>query len=81
MKTDVKAGDHLSIGDSDYMVEEVGEVANTNLSNLGHVSLVFGREDYKLLPGAIRISSETMPHITEGTHLVFYRWISQSSSS
>lgn len=53
---EVKAGDTFVIGDLRYTVDEIGERANANLSELGHIVLYVNQPDQELLPGAVKAS-------------------------
>ncbi|MGJ3509443.1 PTS glucitol/sorbitol transporter subunit IIA [Enemella sp. A6] len=53
---EVKAGDTFVIGDLRYVVDEIGDRANTNLADLGHIVLYINQPDQDLLPGAVKAS-------------------------
>lgn len=52
-------GDVLTVAGTEFTVDEVGESANSNLSDLGHVVLYFNSPAQSLLPGAIKVSGPT----------------------
>ena len=49
-------GDVLNFAGTRYTIDEVGEAATSNLSDLGHVALYFNSPDQSLLAGAIKVS-------------------------
>ncbi|WP_424467685.1 PTS glucitol/sorbitol transporter subunit IIA [Pseudoclavibacter helvolus] len=61
----VQAGDEFVLGDSAVTITAVGDLANSNLQELGHVVLYLNAEDTALLPGAIQATG-TLPTPTEG---------------
>lgn len=50
---DIAAGDVITIGEQSFEVTDLGELANGNLAELGHVVLYVNQPDQQLLPGAI----------------------------
>lgn len=50
----VQAGDTFVIGDLRYVVDEIGDRANANLAELGHIVLYINQPDQDLLPGAVK---------------------------
>lgn len=63
---DVIKGDFMILGDSVYTVTAVGELANRNLKNIGHVCLKFDARTSPELPGDLHLKGEKLPLITEG---------------
>ena len=61
----VKAGDEFVLGDEAVTITAVGDLANPNLQELGHVVLYLNAEDTALLPGAIQATG-TLSTPTEG---------------
>lgn len=53
---DLRAGDVLTIGDSEYAVDRVGEQAAANLRELGHIVLYVDAGEQQLLPGAVHVT-------------------------
>ena len=49
-------GDVLNFAGTRYTIDEVGEAATSNLSDLGHVALYFNSPDQSLLAGVIKVS-------------------------
>ena len=65
---DVVAGDLLFIDDNSYEVLAVGEVANQNLSNLGHLVVKFNGQTEPEMPGDISVPKiKELPKIKPGT--------------
>lgn len=50
---DITPGDVIAIGEQSFEVSALGELANGNLAELGHVVLYVNQPDQQLLPGAI----------------------------
>lgn len=52
----------LQIDNTDYKILKVGDEANPNFNDLGHVSIYFSdNSDTEILPGAILVSPATYP--------------------
>jgi len=67
---DVIQGDSMILGNSVYTVTAVGEVANRNLNNIGHVCLKFDARTSPELPGDIHLKGEKLPVINEGDDII-----------
>lgn len=67
----IAAGDRFSLGDQVFTVDAVGELANGNLDELGHVVLYVNQPEQQVLPGAVMVTGEppAMPEL--GTRLSF----------
>ncbi|MGO1226765.1 MAG: PTS glucitol/sorbitol transporter subunit IIA [Brachybacterium sp.] len=50
---EVAAGDVITFGEQTFEVTALGDKANANLAELGHVVLYVNQPDQELLPGAI----------------------------
>jgi glucitol/sorbitol PTS system EIIA component len=61
---DVVPGDAVIIDDSHYNVLAVGEVANKNLANLGHLIIKFNGKDQPELPGDVCVEEKPV-HIVK----------------
>lgn len=59
----VKVGDILVIGDVDYPITAVGSEVDTNLGNLGHISVVFNGSEKAELAGSLYVQSASYPDI------------------
>lgn len=66
----IQAGDTVLIGDEPFKVLAVGEVANINLANLGHLVLKCNGQDAPEMPGDVCLENKPLPPITVGTTLV-----------
>jgi len=61
----------LLIGEKAYIVTSVGNVANKNLNELGHVTLKFDGQKIPELPGTIHLLGPGLPSIAIGDELIF----------
>lgn len=59
---DIKVGDTLQLGNSEYKITAVGDAVKKNLSSLGHITLKFDGSDTPELPGTLYLEDI---HITE----------------
>lgn len=66
---DVVPGDQINIDDSSYKVLAVGNVANLNLANLGHLIIKFNGLTEAKLPGDVCVENKEIPPIHIGTVL------------
>jgi len=64
-------GDVLNFAGTRYTIDEVGEAATSNLSELGHVALYFNSPDQYLLAGAIKVSGPPPQLPDQGVILTF----------
>ncbi|MBC1421520.1 PTS glucitol/sorbitol transporter subunit IIA [Listeria seeligeri] len=67
----IQKGNKLTIGQQEYIIEEVGTEANKNLEELGHISIYFRSGENEVLPGAIVVSPEIFPTLTVGDTVHF----------
>ena len=65
----VAAGDQLWLGDESFSILAVGEVANTNLANLGHLVLKFNGQTAPELPGDVCVEARPLPVVPVGLTL------------
>ncbi|WP_028263856.1 PTS glucitol/sorbitol transporter subunit IIA [Atopobium fossor] len=63
-------GGTIAIGDASYKISEVGDAANINFTGLGHLTILFG-STAELLPGSVRVTSDSTPALSVGTTIVF----------
>ncbi|MCG7428037.1 PTS glucitol/sorbitol transporter subunit IIA [Helcobacillus sp. ACRRO] len=68
---DIAPGDVFLVGDERYTIDEVGEIANSNLTELGHVVVYVNQPDQELLPGAILASGADPVTPAVGTRISF----------
>ena len=66
----VRAGDVVRIDDTAFRVTAVGEVANDNMVNLGHMDLKANGADEAPLPGDICLEKLPLPAPQPGSTLV-----------
>ena len=66
----VRPGDTVRIDDRAFRVTAVGEVANDNMVNLGHMDLKANGADEAPLPGDICLEELPLPEPRPGTTLV-----------
>lgn len=67
----IQAGDTLELGGVVLTLDEVGELANLNLTDLGHVVVYVNSPEQELLPGAVKASGPERPHPTPGSRIHF----------
>lgn len=67
----IKIGDKLHIDNYLYTVTAVGNVANENLKNLGHIVLVFDGSLTSQLPGYIHLKPKLNNKIDVNTKIYF----------
>lgn len=65
----MKAGDHLIIDGNSYEITSVGEIAQKNLENLGHLTVVFNGAKEAGLPGSICVEAKPMPKLIMGSKI------------
>jgi PTS system glucitol/sorbitol-specific IIA component len=69
LKEEVTAGDIILIDDESFWVTAVGEVANQNLANLGHLIIKFNGLTEPELPGDVCVETKPLPSISIGTEI------------
>lgn len=69
---DVVTGDHVRIGDMEYVVKSVGWEVNKTLRELGHCTLKFDNSKEKDLPGVVLLDNKEIPNIKIGDEIVIY---------
>ena len=67
LHADIVPNDIVIIDDESYKVLAVGEVANTNLGNLGHLILKFNGLDQAKLPGDVCVEEKPVHPVNIGT--------------
>ncbi|MBU5460027.1 PTS glucitol/sorbitol transporter subunit IIA [Anaerostipes sp. MSJ-23] len=65
----MKAGDRLIIDGNSYEITSVGEIAQKNLENLGHLTVVFNGAKEAGLPGSICVEAKPMPKLIMGSKI------------
>jgi PTS system glucitol/sorbitol-specific IIA component len=66
----VRAGDRLRLDDQEFTILSVGDVANANLTALGHVSFKANGATTAQLPGDISVEERPLPLLREGSRVV-----------
>jgi glucitol/sorbitol PTS system EIIA component len=69
----IVSGDFVKIGEQVFQILAVGDVANTNLSNLGHLVLKFNGQTTVEMPGDVCLEAKPLPSIEVGTTLIVYK--------
>lgn len=69
LKSDLVPGDIVWIEDVQFKILAVGEVANTNLSNLGHLILKFNGQNEPEMPGDVCLEEKALPAFKVGTRI------------
>lgn len=64
---EVKEGCKLVIDGKEFSIVKVGNVANENLANLGHVTYNFNGVDGECLPGTICVEEADVPTLDIGS--------------
>jgi PTS system glucitol/sorbitol-specific IIA component len=66
----VRPGDVVRIADRELRVTAVGDVANDNMVNLGHIDLKANGADEAPLPGDLCVEEGPLPEVRPGTRMV-----------
>lgn len=66
LHADLEPGDQFTLESESFRVLAVGEVANTNLGNLGHLILKFNGMEEPEMPGDVCVEAKPLPDIREG---------------
>lgn len=69
LKENIVPGDTLEIGNMQYTVDKVGEVANDTLREEGHCTVVYNGTGS--MPGQIIVSGPAKPVVSNGAHIIF----------
>ena len=62
----LNVGDSIFLGEEQFNILSIGDVANTNLANLGHLILKFNGETEARLPGDVNVELRSVPEIKVG---------------
>lgn len=68
-KAPIEKGQILMIDDNEYSILAVGDIAEQNLTALGHLTVNFSGDVSALLPGAIIVEKKENPGLTIGTEI------------
>ncbi|MDD3183735.1 MAG: PTS glucitol/sorbitol transporter subunit IIA [Anaerostipes sp.] len=66
---EIVPGDSLDIDGSIYKITAVGNIAQSNLETLGHLTVVFSGASEAGLPGSICVEAKPMPRLSEGSQI------------
>lgn len=69
LAADIVVGDKLVLADREYTISVVGDKANENLRQHGHVTFVFGANEVEM-PGQVALKEEGAPRIMVGDTLM-----------
>ena len=69
----LRPGDVVVIGEQRFPVLAVGDVANENLMNLGHLNLKANGESTAEMPGDVNIAKTELPEVEIGTQITIIR--------
>lgn len=69
----LKPGGHISFGNDSYEIVDVGNLANKNFEELGHISVYFREGDNEILPGAIQVKPAKFPTLSVGDEITISR--------
>ena len=69
----IKPGDVVSIDGHEFEILSVGNVANDNLYNLGHLNLKANGNTEADMPGDVSIAQVPLPEISVGTKIEISR--------
>ena len=67
--SDVTTGDLICLGEDKFRILAIGEIANQNLSALGHFIVKFNGADTPEMPGDICAEERPLPVIGIGMHI------------
>ena len=70
LKADIAVGDKLKIGNTDFKVISVGDVANDTLREEGHCTVVVNAEGS--MPGQIIVKGPVPPRLQVGDKIQFF---------
>ena len=70
LTADIVAGDRLKIGNTDFKVVSVGDVANDTIREEGHCTIVINAEGS--MPGQIIVKGSVPPRLHLGDTIQFY---------
>lgn len=65
----ITVGDLVRIGENDFAITNLGEIAQKNLVELSHITLKFGSPTTSVMPGTIYLENKEIPQIEKGTKL------------
>ena len=75
----IKKGDKLVIDQKEYLITAVGDIAQSNLETLGHLTVVFSGAKEAGLPGSICVEAKPMPKLSVGKQTFHRRRLEEIS--
>lgn len=70
---DLQEKDTISFDDQEYTITHVGSMANHNLTDISHVTLIFAKPpEVDGIANGIYLTPEKLPVISEGTVIKYY---------
>ncbi|MFK4567484.1 PTS glucitol/sorbitol transporter subunit IIA [Enterococcus sp. UD-01] len=69
----LKPGLKMEIGGQTYTITKVGDAANKNFDELGHISIYFRTGENEILPGAIIAEPEIYPAVKLNDTIRFHQ--------
>jgi glucitol/sorbitol PTS system EIIA component len=69
LKLELQVGQILQLGNHIYNITSVGEVANVNLRELGHITLRFDGNSQAELPGTVHVKGEIPAQLFVGDEI------------
>lgn len=76
----IKVGDVLKIGDSEFKILRVGGEVNKNIQSLGHIVIKFNDDREDLLEGSIHVEDKPIPNFRVGDEIAIYEASSEALS-
>lgn len=70
VQREIQTGMVLSFNNTSYKITAVGQVAETNLINLGHITIQFNGATTSEMPGTIYVEEKPVPTINVGDSIV-----------
>lgn len=70
LEGEIKVGDKLQVGNSDFTVTKVGDNVNRDLANGGHCTIVINKEG--TMPGQVSVKGKIMPRLRLNNIVAFY---------
>ena len=71
LKNDIEIGDKLKIGNTDFKVVKVGDMANKTIREEGHCTLVINADG--TMPGQIIVKGAMPPRLRVGDDIKFFK--------
>lgn len=75
LKAEPKKGDVLAIGETSFEIDDVGKLVYKNLSELGHCTIQFIKDESEeaILPGTILVRTDELPEIDVQTQVKIFK--------